>query len=412
MSKEQNLKIIEFRAENVKRLKVVNIKPDGNLIVIGGKNEQGKSSVLDSIMMALGGKRAVPAKPIRDGEKFAEVFLDLGDFKVTRRMYSDGESTITVEGSEGFKLSSPQAILDALVGSISFDPLAFYHMENAKQVKTLQEVAGIDLSELLDKRESIFNTRTVRNRDLNAAKASLQKAVNPDDAPDAEIDLDPINERISKANAYDDSLNALQSRMSDGQTAISNLKDEIKAKQEKLAGYETFMVGLNNDLKAFKKDVPDMEALANERTKAREANKRFAQHKNYLYEKGEVDRLTAETDGYTKELSEIDAEKAKIIASADFPVDGLSLDPDGITLNGIPFKQCSDAQALKVSVGLALAMNAKLKVLLIRNGNTLDEDNLKVVASMAAKAGAQVWMERVGVDEATSVILSDGMVQE
>ena len=79
------MKIIELQAENVKRLKAVEITPNGTLQVIGGKNAQGKSSVLDAIWLALGGGKAAKDTPlpIRDGEATAKVRLDLGDLVVT-----------------------------------------------------------------------------------------------------------------------------------------------------------------------------------------------------------------------------------------------------------------------------------------------------------------------------------------
>lgn len=409
---EKSLKILEFRAENVKRLKVVHITPDGNMIVLGGKNEQGKTSVLDAIMMALGGKKAVPVKPIREGEKFGEVFLDLGAFKVTRKFYADGESTITVEGSEGYKLSSPQAILDALVGSISFDPLEFYHMDGAKQAKTIQEVAGIDLSDLIAERESVFNTRTVRNRDLKAAEIALKGSTKPENAPESPVSLDDIQNRIAGAQAYEGEVEHLKTRIHDGSDIILDLEEEIAKKQAKLDSAKETMKKVQADLKELKKNPPDMEALALEHREAREANQRYTQMVDYLAEKVQFEKLAAETAGYTKRLSEIDTERAKIIKEAKLPISGLSIDEEGVKFEGIPFSQCSSAQALKVSVALALAMNTKLKVLLIRDGSLLDTDNLKMIAEMAAAADAQIWMERVGTDAATSVILVDGEVQK
>jgi hypothetical protein len=66
--------------------------------------------------------------------------------------------------------------------------------------------------------------------------------------------------------------------------------------------------------------------------------------------------------------------------------------------------------AIKISVAIGFALNPKLKILLIRDGSLLDDDNMKVVAEMAAAAGAQIWMERVGTDEHTSVVIEDGHV--
>ena len=47
------MKIVKLTAENFKRLEAVEITPDGNTVLISGRNGQGKSSVLDSILAAL-----------------------------------------------------------------------------------------------------------------------------------------------------------------------------------------------------------------------------------------------------------------------------------------------------------------------------------------------------------------------
>ena len=89
-------KIIKLSAENVMGVKAVEISPDGAVIVIGGKNGQGKSSVLNSIMMALGGKKAIPRKPIRDGEKKAEIMVELDEVNVYLRFTNDGKPYLRV----------------------------------------------------------------------------------------------------------------------------------------------------------------------------------------------------------------------------------------------------------------------------------------------------------------------------
>src|SRR3990167_8121669 len=105
------MKIVKFSAENVKRLRAVEIVPEGNTVVIAGLNGAGKTSILDAIWLALGGGAATKAtpRPVRDGQKTAHVTLDLGDLVVTRRWTGDGKSTLKVEGAAGTRYTSPQA---------------------------------------------------------------------------------------------------------------------------------------------------------------------------------------------------------------------------------------------------------------------------------------------------------------
>ena len=118
------------------------------------------------------------------------------------------------------------------------------------------------------------------------------------------------------------------------------------------------------------------------------------------------------SESLTEEIDRIDSEKARAIRDAKYPIEGLGFDVNGVTLNGIPFSQSSSAQQLKVSVAIGLALNPSLRVLLIRDGSLLDEKSLAMLGQMAEKAGAQVWVERVGVDDHTSVVIEDGQAWE
>ena len=122
-------RIISLTAENVKRLQAVHIMParKPGLVLIGGRNGQGKSSTLDAIAMALGSASEVPARPIRQGETHAQIVLETEDLVVTRDFTASG-SVLTVANREGLKASAPQTILDRLTGKLTFDPVAFMRL--------------------------------------------------------------------------------------------------------------------------------------------------------------------------------------------------------------------------------------------------------------------------------------------
>ncbi|NIV98742.1 AAA family ATPase, partial [Candidatus Saccharibacteria bacterium] len=144
------MKIVQLTAENVKKLKVVRIRPDGSLVVIGGKNGQGKSSVLECIMAALGGKKHVLPEAVREGEKkgYTELDLDNG-ISIKRTFTKDGGGQLTITNKEeGTSYSSPQAMLDKIVGKISFDPLMFARAGEKEQLEFLRHLTGLDFSEL------------------------------------------------------------------------------------------------------------------------------------------------------------------------------------------------------------------------------------------------------------------------
>ena len=119
------MKIIRLEAQNILNIKAIEIQADGKSVILSGKNEVGKSSILDTIMMTLTGKMV--ERPIKDGETRAEVTVDLGDYKVKRVWTEAGnrlEITSTTKEGAIVHYSSPQALINGILGQLAFDPLA------------------------------------------------------------------------------------------------------------------------------------------------------------------------------------------------------------------------------------------------------------------------------------------------
>jgi energy-coupling factor transporter ATP-binding protein EcfA2 len=175
---KEPLKIISFTAENVKKLKVIDITPTKDFITVTGKNGSGKSSVLDAIWYALAGKDNIPGKPVRDGAMKARIRLNLGEYIVERRFNAEsGNTTLTVETADGAKYSSPQAILDEIVGQLTFDPLEFARMQPKQQFDMLRRVSkvAIDLDALAKADKDDYEARRDANRDVKMLDGPAQR---------------------------------------------------------------------------------------------------------------------------------------------------------------------------------------------------------------------------------------------
>lgn len=110
-------------------------------------------------------------------------------------------------------------------------------------------------------------------------------------------------------------------------------------------------------------------------------------------------------DGNTRNST---GEKAKQLQAAKYPVEGLGVDDDGVTFNGIPFSQASSAEQLRVSAAMALALNPKLRVILIRDGSLLDSEQGAALCKFAEENNCQVWLEQVSTDKAVGIVIEDG----
>lgn len=419
------MKIVKLQAENVKRLKAVEITPDGNTVIISGKNGQGKTSILDSIWLALAGGEAAKGmpRPIRDGEKKANVTLDLGDLKVTRRWTDNDKSYLQVDNKDGATFKSPQKMLDALVGRLSFDPLAFAQQDEKAQLKTLQELVNIDPAPLEAKRKKFFDERTIINRDVSRLKAQLEGMVAPaEDVPAEEVSAADVLKELQAAQeqktANDNKRRELQElkRKADGhKVAIESIDEQIKALQEKKEKESSLRTAVISQGKKLQTEIaalvdPDINSFQEKLNKVEETNKAVRNAKAYHATKADYEARKKESDFLTADIEKVDAEKESILKAAKFPVEGLGFDADGVTFNDIPFKQCSSAEKLRVSLAMAMSLNPKLRVIRITDGSLLDSGNMKLIEEMAKDGDFQVWIEKVDESGKLGVYIEDGEV--
>jgi DNA repair exonuclease SbcCD ATPase subunit len=416
------MKIVQLSVDNVKRLKAVRIKPDGNLVVIGGENGQGKTSVLDSIMYALGGKNTVCERPIHEGEKRAEVTVDLGDLVVTRT-FTEAGGSLSVKQADGGKVASPQALLDSLSGRLSFDPLEFARQEPTKQKATLQALVGLDFTGLDHERKQAFDERTAVNRRVKELEANLKAAPHHTNAPEVEVSVTDLSAELQKAQDAEVEFErrkaeyqAAKSRVAGTEREIAETERQIKALQDRLTSLHGELKTMAGDFQKAKQaaeNVPvfEIDAIRERLNSAEQVNRKVRENARRAELDAAYRAACQEADAHTDRLQKIDADKAAALQGAKFPVEGLAFDEHGVTLNGLPFSQASAAEQLRVSVAMGLALNPKLRVMLIRDGSLLDKKSLAIVAEMAEQHDAQVWMERVGDGAEVSVVIEDGEVK-
>jgi hypothetical protein len=430
---DQPLTITSLQVENVKRLRAVRIEPNGKSVVLGGRNAQGKSSVLDSIEMVLNGKDAAPPEPVRLGEEYARIVCKIGELTVTRRFEPNGDSKIVITDIDGQRLKSPQAVLDELVGKLSFDPIAYARMKPAPQYDMLANLLGIDFTAEDKKREQLFDGRTDVNRDVLKLKAQIEGMPVHKDAPEQEVSISEISASLKAAQSKKDeageaqkasegaerALGAARKAVADCEVAIAEIEKQLAAKRANLAKLrdavpeaERAAVDAAAIAAAAKVAVPDMAPLHKALEDAAETNTKVRANAERARRKAELDAKQKRSDDLSAQIDAIDAGKRKRIDETKFPIEGLTVRGRSVIFNGLPFEQASQAQKLRVSCALGLAMNPRLRVLLIRDASTLDEEGMALMAQLAKEHGAQLWLERVGTGAEVGVVIEDGEVIE
>lgn len=419
------MKIIELRTQNIKNLKAVEIKPDGTTVILTGKNGAGKSAVLDSIFATLSGTRL--EDPIRHGEERAETVINLGKINVKKVWTSKGERLEVYSVNEDGKksvYSSPQQLLDELIGEISFDPLAFSKMKQKDQLNLLRNLVGLNFDDLDKKQQEVFQTRTVINAKEKEILAQIKNIPAPDtNTPNEEIsfrdELEKINQLREKSIAY---LNAIhfrektQEQIERRDKKINELKSQIKQIQAEIQNLEDENNhdnrALNNNVLPLK--VTDEQVLqAEDKLKEIEnINVSVRSKKRYEVLIKDGEKCRQEADGLSQHLKRIEQDKITRVANAKFPVDELSVSDDAVVYQGNVFSRLSTGQQIRVSTTIAMALNPKLRVILIREGSLLDKDGLKEIIKIAEEKDYQVWIEICDESGKVGIFIEDGMIKQ
>lgn len=427
----KGLKIISLQAENLKRLTAVRIDPRGNLVEIRGRNAQGKSSVLDAIWWALAGAGNIQTDPIRKGQERAVVKLDLGDLVVTRTFtkQDDGSfrTSITVENGEGARFPSPQRMLDDLLGSLTFDPLAFARMKPKEQFDALKGfVPGIDFANIEGLNRADFEKRTAVNRKVKELTAQAQAIAIPEALPAERIDETALVSEIADVGNFNAQIDLRADRRKQAEASAKAHRADAEVARDKA-------IDLRAQADAWDKEAAEHDAVAadleqklaaapalEEKKDAAEVTKRLEEAKrtNALIDQAarrtqlqeQAKAAQAEADALTAAIEARDKAKLEAIAAAKLPIDGLGFGDEAITLNGLPFEQASDAERLRASCAIAMASNPKLRVIRVRDGSLLDEDGMRLLGEMADAHDCQVWVEAVDSSGRVGIVLEDGHV--
>ncbi|WPE19873.1 hypothetical protein ShzoTeo12_10490 [Shinella zoogloeoides] len=430
---EKTYKIVQLQTENVKRLKAVSITPSGRIVEVTGKNGNGKSSVLDSIFYAMGGVKEIPNQPIRTGADKAKTEINLGSLTIRRTFtrQEDGSfsTTLIVESEEGARFTSPQNILNKLIGDLTFDPLEFTRKKPADQFELMKRfVPDFDFEAEEQVRKQAFERRTDVNRTVRDWKSQIAGITVPEGTPSAEIDISALTEELQKVgefNADIETRRANRARVADqaDQWEIEARNLDAKAAElrrqadeaEQQAAERRKQAEANRLRLKEAGDLPEQQSADAVRAKIDAANRTNADVRLLLRLNELLDavrKAEAEADQLTKDIEESNKRKLRAIEKAALPVSGIGFGDGFITLNDVPFDQASTAEQIRAGCEISMAANPRLRVIMIREGSLLDEDSMQVVANLAEKHDYQVWIETVQSDSPGAVVIEDGLVKQ
>lgn len=400
------IKINKLEIENVKRVKAVKIEPSpSGLTVIGGKNNQGKTSVLDAIAWALGGDRYRPSTAQRNGSVLPpalHVVLSNGIIVERKGKNSD----LKVIDPDGKKAG--QQLLNSFVEQLALDLPKFMDASAADKAKTLLQVIGVGdkLWELERQEHEVYNQRHAIGQ-IGDQKAKFAKEMPY--FPDAPKEPVSASELIRQ------------------QQAILTQNGENQRKREHLASLERQRADIAQQLEALNakyaqvchdceiaklsaQDLQDQSTAELEDNIAQvdEINRKVRSNLDKDKAEDDAREYARQYEGLTSKLEDIRKAKMDLLQSADLPLPGLSVQDGELTYNGYRWDNMSGSDQLKVATAIVRKLNPQCGFVLLDKLEQMDTDTLRDFGAWLEQEGLQAIATRVSTGNECAIIIEDG----
>ena len=404
----ETLKINRLEIENVKRVKSVRIEPTANgLTVIGGKNNQGKTSVLDSIAWALGGERYRPAQAQREGSitpPNLRIIMDNGLIVERKGKNSD----LKVTDPSGKK--SGQQLLNEFVEQLALDLPKFIDANEKEKARILLNIIGVgDRLAVMDKEEQELYNRRLAVGQIADRKEKFAKE--QPYYPEAPKELVSATELIRKQQ----DILAQNGENQRKRDKLHQLEQEYQKVIEELENLLRRQKALEADLEIAKTSAAD---LTDQSTKELEESILSIEEVNRKV-RANLDKDKAEEDAkeyrrqyreLTKQIEDMRQSKADLLNNADLPLPGLSVKEGELTYNGFKWDSMSGSDQLRVATAIVRKLNPRCGFVLLDKLEQMDTDTLNEFGQWLEAEGLQAIATRVSTGGECSIIIEDGYV--
>lgn len=403
------VKINELLIENVKRVKAVQFEPSADgLTIIGGRNGQGKTSVLDAIAWALGGNNYKPSVPERDGALVPpNLHLELSNGLIVERKGKN--STLKVTDPNGNK--SGQQLLNEFVSTLALDLPKFINGSDKDKADSLLKILGIGdvLAQLDTKENQLYAQRTEVGRIADRKKKAADEMPmypNVPKEPVSATELIKEQQEILARNGENERKRQDAARyeqiLANAQIAFDEAKAALqKAEQDCLTARKSAEDLHDESTAELEKNLAEIEALnikirANSTKEAAEV---------------EANNLQQEYDGLTEQIESVREERNKLLDSAELPLPGLSVKDGKLIYNNMPWDGMSGSDQLKVATAIVRKLNPQCGFVLMDKLEQMDLETLQEFGTWLKQEGLQVIATRVSTGDECSIIIEDGMVK-
>lgn len=410
------VKINELELENVKRIKAVKVEPTQNgLTVIGGRNGQGKTSVLDAIAWALGGDNFKPSRPQNDQSVIPpHLKIELNNGIVVERKGKN--SALKVTDTTGKKAG--QTLLDSFIEKLALNVPKFMASSDKEKANILLQIIGVgpQLMELERQEKEAYQERLMSGRIADQKKKFAQEQIHYDDVPDQLVSPQELINQQQAILTQNGENARKRENVANFEYLVKVLTDEVASLEKRLNEKQNELNKALTNLTIAKTDAMDLvdqstEELENNLQEIEEINRKV--RANLDKQKAEEDARQAELEWENKDavLKKVRKDKLDLLKGANLPLEGLSIEDSALIYKGQKWDNMSSAEQLIVATSIVRKLNPECGMVLVDKLEQMDTETLKEFGTWAEKEGLQIIGTRVSTGSECSIIIEDGYVK-
>lgn len=409
----EKIKINSLELENVKRVKAVKLEPTASgLTVVGGKNNQGKTSVLDAIMWALGGEKYKPSQPVREGSMIPpKLHIELSNGIVVER--SGKNSALKVldpTGSQG-----GQKLLDSFISTFALDLPKFMNSTTKDKANALLQIIGVgEQLTTFDKQElELYNRRTEIGRIADQKKKYADEMVQWDGVPNEIVSASELIQQQQEILARNGHNQELRNQVATLESEKGLLERRIEQAKEELRAMENQMVDLLESLSIANTSAKDLQDESTAELEASIANidstnAKVRDNLNKQRAQEEAEEYNLQYDELTEEIEAIRKERMELLNGVEMPLHDLSVDNGELVYKGQKWDNMSGSDQLKVATAIVRKINPQCGFVLLDKLEQMDIDTMNEFGKWLEQEGLQAIATRVSTGDECSIFIEDG----
>lgn len=403
-----SMKINKLEIENVKRVKAVRIEPTANgLTLIGGRNNQGKTSVLDAIAWALGGERYRPSKAQNDASVIPpNLKIVMNNGLVVERKGKNSDLKVTDPDGK----RSGQQLLNEFVSQLAIDLPKFMDASGKEKAQTLLKIIGVgdQLAELEREETELFNERLAIGRIADQKEKFAKEQVYYPDAPSELVSPSELIKKQQDILAQ----NGINQRMREN---LHRMEQEFQQVNDQLSELLKRQSELKASIDTARKSTAELKDESTAELEASIGNIEEINRKvraNLDKEKAEDDakEYRRQYDTLTRLIAEAREKKAGLLGNAPLPLPELSVEDGELVYKGQRWDNMSGSDRLKVSAAIVRKLNPNCGFVLLDKLEQMDLETLQEFGRWLEEEGLQAIATRVSTGGECSIIIEDGYV--